>query len=75
MIDLVDPDVARAIDSLPNEVNELGYDAWGFHKERSKLWCSTGKRLLVPYFRPKVTGLENLPPGRMLTPASCRSTA
>lgn len=66
MIGTIDPDVARAIDSLPNKVNELGYDAWGFHKERSKLWFSAGKRLLTPYFRPKVSGLENLPPGRML---------
>jgi 1-acyl-sn-glycerol-3-phosphate acyltransferase len=66
VIGTIDPDVARAIDSLPNKVNELGYDAWGFHKERSKLWYSAGKRMLMPYFRPKVTGLENLPPGRML---------
>jgi len=62
----IDPDVARAIDSLPNKVNELGYDAWGFHKERAKLWYSVGKRLLTPYFRPTVSGLENLPLGRML---------
>jgi 1-acyl-sn-glycerol-3-phosphate acyltransferase len=62
----IDPEVARALDSLPNEVNELGYDAWGFHRERAKLWFSIGKRLLMPYFRPEVTGLEHLPEGRML---------
>lgn len=63
---VVDPDVARAIDSLPNELNELGYDAWGFNRERAKLFYSLGKRLLMPYFRPEVTGLEHLPSGRML---------
>jgi 1-acyl-sn-glycerol-3-phosphate acyltransferase len=62
----VDPEVARAIDSLPNAVNELGYDAWGFHRERAKLWYSVGKRLLRPYFRPRVTGIENVPAGRVL---------
>lgn len=66
MIGSIDPDVSRAIDSLPNKVNELGFDAWGFQKERAKLWYSVGKRILMPYFRPKVSGLENLPPGRML---------
>ena len=34
---MIDPDVARAIDGLPNAVNELGFDAWGFHRERAKL--------------------------------------
>ncbi len=62
----VDPEVSAAIDSLPNAVNELGYDAWGFHGERAKIWYSVGKRILTPYFRPRVTGLENLPQGRML---------
>jgi 1-acyl-sn-glycerol-3-phosphate acyltransferase len=66
VIGTIDPDVARAIDSLPNKVNELGFDAWGFHKDRAKLWYSVGKRILMPYFRPQVSGLENLPPGRML---------
>jgi 1-acyl-sn-glycerol-3-phosphate acyltransferase len=62
----VDPEVARAIDSLPNEINELGYDAWGFNAERAKLWYSVGRRLLTPYFRPEVSGLEHLPAGRVL---------
>jgi 1-acyl-sn-glycerol-3-phosphate acyltransferase len=63
---LVDPEIARAIDSLPNKVNELGYDAWGYNGERAKLWYSVGKRLLTPYFRPEVSGIENLPRGRVL---------
>lgn len=63
---MIDPDVSRAIDSLPNKVNELGYDPWGFHREQSKLWYSLGKKIVTPYFRPHVTGLEHLPEGRML---------
>src|SRR5688572_24566657 len=66
----IDPEVSAAIDSLPNAVNELGYDAWGFHRERAKLWYSVGKRVLTPYFRPRVTGLEHLPEGRMLIVAN-----
>jgi 1-acyl-sn-glycerol-3-phosphate acyltransferase len=62
----VDPEVADAIDALPNRVNELGYDAWGFNAERAKVWYSVGKRRLLPYFRPEVTGIENLPAGRVL---------
>src|SRR5581483_1383071 len=62
----VDPEVARAIDSLPNQLNELGFDAWGFQKDRAKLWYSVGRRILTRYFRPRVTGIENLPRGRCL---------
>lgn len=62
----IDPEVSRAIDSLPNKVNELGFDAWGFQPEYAKLAYTFGKRTLWPYFRPQVTGIENLPPGRVL---------
>ena len=31
----IDPEVAAAIDSLPNELNECGFDAWGFSPEHA----------------------------------------
>jgi 1-acyl-sn-glycerol-3-phosphate acyltransferase len=67
---MIDADVARAIDSLPNKVNDLGYDAWGFSPEYAKNWYSVGKKLLTTYFRPEVTGLEHLPKGRVLIVAN-----
>jgi 1-acyl-sn-glycerol-3-phosphate acyltransferase len=63
---VIDPDVRRAIDALPNRVNELGYDAWGFHPETAKRLYTFGKRVFWPYFRPEVHGAENIPPGRVL---------
>jgi 1-acyl-sn-glycerol-3-phosphate acyltransferase len=63
---LLDPDVVRAIDSLPNAVNEYGYDAWGFSPAYAKVAYSIGKKILTPYFRPEVHGIENLPRGRVL---------
>lgn len=62
----LDEEVARAIDSLPNRINELGFDPWGFEPEYAKLAYSLGTRLLWRYFRPEVTGIERLPPGRVL---------
>ena len=62
---IVDDDVARAIDSAPNELNELGYDAWGFHPAEAKVLFSLAKRVYA-YFRPEIKGIENVPAGRCL---------
>ena len=62
----VDPEVASAFDRLPNELNEHGYDPWGFQPEVAKHLYSAIGRPLYNYFRPTVSGLENLPEGRCL---------
>ncbi|HXU80507.1 MAG TPA: lysophospholipid acyltransferase family protein [Polyangia bacterium] len=62
---LVDPEVARAIDSIPNRVNELGFDPWGLSPREAKLYYSLG-RLVYRYFRPEIHGIENVPAGRVL---------
>ncbi len=62
---LIEPEVVRAIDSLPNKVNAQGYDQWGFCPEEAKLYYSIAYRL-YPYFRPDVHGIENIPDGRVL---------
>lgn len=62
---VVDPEVDAAFAAIPNKVNELGYDAWGFHPEQAKLLFSLGKRIFN-YFHPQITGIENLPEGRVL---------
>lgn len=61
----IDADVARAIDSLPNQVNEQGFDAWGFSPEYAKLYYSMS-RPVYDYFRPELFGIENVPAGRVL---------
>ena len=61
----VSPDVARALDQVPLELNELGYDAWGFHKGTAAVLYSVAQTL-SRYFRPTVSGIENIPQGRVL---------
>jgi 1-acyl-sn-glycerol-3-phosphate acyltransferase len=62
---LIDPLVSSAIDSLPNRLNEFGYDPWGFHPEKAKPLFSVGKGI-YEYFRPEIHGIENIPAGRVL---------
>ena len=33
----VDPEIEAAFQRLPLELNELGYDEWGFNPEKAKL--------------------------------------
>jgi 1-acyl-sn-glycerol-3-phosphate acyltransferase len=61
----VDPDVERAFGRLPNELNEQGYDPWGFNPEIAKRLWSFGRRV-YDYFRPTIHGVENVPAGRVL---------
>lgn len=65
----VDPDVSDAFDALPNQLNEHGYDAWGFNPMLARHAYSFGK-LIYRYFRPVVTGTENIPAGRVLLVAN-----
>ena len=62
---LVDPEVAAAFDQIPNELNELGYDPWGFHPEYARKAYSIA-RWVYRYFRPTIHGIENMPAGRVL---------
>jgi 1-acyl-sn-glycerol-3-phosphate acyltransferase len=62
---VVDPEVARAIDGIPNRLNELGYDPWGLHPEHAKVYFSIARRV-YDYFRPEVIGIEHVPKGRVL---------
>jgi 1-acyl-sn-glycerol-3-phosphate acyltransferase len=62
---LLDPEVAHAIDSIPNRVNELGFDPWGLNPEQAKIYYSLARRI-YNYFRPEIHGIENIPAGRVL---------
>ena len=61
----IDADVRRAFDALPNELNEHGYDPWGFNPLLARHAYSFGK-YIYRYFRPLVRGTENVPAGRVL---------
>ena len=61
----VDPEVKQAFDALPNELNEHGYDPWGFNPTLARHTYSFGK-YIYRYFRPVVKGTENIPSGRVL---------
>ena len=63
--ELIDPEVAAAVDSINARVNEYGFDPWGLSPEVAKLTYSIAARV-ARYFRPEITGIERLPPGRVL---------
>lgn len=66
---LHDRRVAEAIDSLPIKTNAVGYDPWGFSPEQSKLYYSLAYQV-YRYFRPRISGIENVPDGRVLIVAN-----
>ena len=61
----IDPDIARAIDAVPDRLNEFGYDQWGFSPEHAKVQVSLARRI-YDYFRPEIHGIQNIPSGRVL---------
>jgi 1-acyl-sn-glycerol-3-phosphate acyltransferase len=61
----IDPEVAAAIDTLPNRVNAQGFDTWGFCPEEAKFYYSLARHI-YEYFRPEIHGIENVPAGRVL---------
>lgn len=66
---LIDPEIAAAIDAAPSRANELGFDPWGYSPAHAKLLFTLGKRV-YDYFRPRVTGAEHIPKGRVLLVAN-----
>ena len=61
----IDREIERAIDSLPDRINPLGFDEWGFSPGQAKVWFTLA-RPVFEYFRPEITGIEHLPAGRVL---------
>lgn len=66
---LIDPEVTRALASLPNRVNEFGFDDWGFSPAEARALYSIARRI-HDYFHPSIQGIEHLPPGRALVVAN-----
>jgi 1-acyl-sn-glycerol-3-phosphate acyltransferase len=66
---LHDPEVERALSALPNDLNELGFDPWGFHADAAVPLYGLARRI-HDYFRPEIHGIEHLPRGRVLLVAN-----
>ncbi len=62
---LVDREVEEAFANLSMQVNDLGYDRWGYHPSAAKAYMTLAK-YIAKYFRPEVHGIENVPKGRVL---------
>jgi 1-acyl-sn-glycerol-3-phosphate acyltransferase len=62
---IVDPEVERALAALSVAINAEGFDLWGFSPTEARALYSIGKRIF-DYFRTEVSGVENIPEGRVL---------
>jgi citronellyl-CoA synthetase len=59
---VVPPEIEQVINRNPKQVNEFGYDAWGFNPDVFKIITTFYKFFFDEYFKVEVTGLENVPP-------------
>jgi len=59
-------EVDAKVDRIPTELNEYGYDPWGYSPKAMKRFILPAAFLYRYYFRCITTGLENLPEGRVL---------
>jgi len=59
-------EVDAKVGRIPAEINEYGYDPWGYSPRVVKRYLLPAAFLYRYYFRCRTTGLENLPEGRML---------
>jgi 1-acyl-sn-glycerol-3-phosphate acyltransferase len=62
----VDPEVDRRLHEIPNQLNEFGYDLWGFQRETAAFYFSAAAWLYRKYFRVETFGISNVPEGRVL---------
>jgi 1-acyl-sn-glycerol-3-phosphate acyltransferase len=59
-------EVDKRLERLPTELNEYGYDAYGFSPPHARPLYILGTLLYRYYFRVQTTGIENVPPGGVL---------
>lgn len=59
-------EVDAKVDRIPADLNEYGYDPWGYSPKAMKRFVLPAAFLYRYYFRCRTTGLENLPAGRVM---------
>ncbi len=62
----VDDELRRRVDRIGLAVNEFGYDRWGGSPASAMRMLVVVRWLYRNYFRVETSGLEHLPPGRMM---------
>jgi 1-acyl-sn-glycerol-3-phosphate acyltransferase len=62
----LDHELRERIRRSPIALNSYGYDPWGFNPDVARRTLLLFALLYRYYFRVRTTGLENLPPGRVL---------
>ena len=66
LLSSIGAEVDEKVDRIPAELNEYGYDPWGYSPKALKRFILPAAVLYRYYFRCRTTGLENLPAGRAL---------
>ncbi|HZR82620.1 MAG TPA: lysophospholipid acyltransferase family protein [Candidatus Binatia bacterium] len=62
----LEDEMAAKLARIPTELNEYGYDAWGFGPDTSRRVLTLLALFYRYYFRVEMHGIENFPSGRML---------
>ncbi len=59
-------EIDACVDGIPAELNEYGYDRYGFHPDTFRRTSLPGALLYRRYFRAETHDIERVPPGRVL---------
>jgi 1-acyl-sn-glycerol-3-phosphate acyltransferase len=59
-------EIAAKLTRIPTELNEFGYDPWGFSPDTSRRVLTLLGLVYRHYFRVELHGIENFPRGRIL---------
>ena len=62
----LEEEVAEKLARIPTQLNEYGFDPWGFHPATTHRVLVLSALLYRYYFRVELHGVDNFPPGRML---------
>jgi 1-acyl-sn-glycerol-3-phosphate acyltransferase len=63
-------DELERIKSIPTRQNEYGYDPFGFNRDDAKIAVIVARFFYRHYFRCKVYGIDQVPPGRVMLVAN-----
>lgn len=66
----IEEEVAEKLARIPTQLNEFGYDPWGLDIRSVQSAMVVATILYRYYFRVEVTGIENMPEGRVLVIAN-----
>ncbi|HYB98823.1 MAG TPA: lysophospholipid acyltransferase family protein [Candidatus Limnocylindrales bacterium] len=59
-------EIDEKVNRIPTELNEYGYDRWGYSPKAFKRFILPAAVMYRYYFRCQTTGLHNIPQGRVL---------